>query len=338
VTEPIFKKAKGHRDVMERLGRLAFSGRMGQAFLFLGPQGVGRKLIARGWTQVLNCQTPLPSFPYACGQCRPCKKIDSGQFPDLFVVSAGESKTLKIDQIREVLREAHYKPYEGQRRVFIIDDADLMNDAAANALLKNLEEPSETLVLILIAEHEGQLLPTIRSRCQMVRFGTLPNDIVRGELIIQGVSETDARWLANEAAGSLGRAAEALAGKEERQELRGELFGALRTLGQDPLAPFRMAEMFKKDHALAVLRLLKVFYRDAVACKLGKRERIVNLDVDNDVCRFADSRDLADLLAGFDAVEQAERHMDDYNANKQLVLERLLQELTPPPQGSTYGS
>lgn len=328
-----FESILGHRDVMERLGRLAFSGRMGQAYLFLGPRGVGRKLAAIGWAQVLNCLEPRTTFPYACGACRPCRKIASGQFPDLFIVGPEEgSKSLKIEQVRTVLREAHFKPFEGKKRIFVFDDADTMNDAAANALLKTLEEPSSTLVLILIAEHEGQLLSTIRSRCQVVRFGSLPTDIVRTALVNKGVSETDARWLANESLGSLGLAEEALAQQEERKELRNGLFTAIRSLRSDPIAAFKIAERYKKpEDAAPALRMLKTLYRDAVVEKLGEHDKVVNLDFADEIARMAAASDLEELVDGFDAIELAERRMEDFNANKTLVLERLLQELTPPP-------
>jgi DNA polymerase-3 subunit delta' len=325
-----FEAILGHRDVKERLGRMSFSGRMGNAFLFLGPKGVGRKQVTLGWTQVLNCLEPQDTYPYACGNCRACRKIESRQFPDLFVIEPEEGKNLKIDQIREILRESHFKPYEGKKRVFIIDDAELLNDAAANALLKTLEEPAETLVLILIAEHEGQLLTTIRSRCQIVRFGTLPNDVVRSALTERGVSETDARWLANEAVGSLGRALTSLGEQEERRKLREEIFAGLQTLGRDPVASFKLAERFKKEQAAPFLRALKTFYRDAVVFKTGHYERIVNLDFEASVRSLADSAELVELLERFDAVEAAERRLEDFNANKQLVLERLLQEISPP--------
>lgn len=328
-----FESILGHRDVMERLGRLTFSGRMGQAYLFLGPRGVGRKLTAIGWAQVLNCTNPQHTFPYACGECPACRKIARGQFPDLFVVGPEEgSKSLKIEQVREVLREAHFKPYEGKKRVFIFDDADTMNDSAANALLKTLEEPSATLVLILIAEHEGQLLSTIRSRCQVVRFGPLPTDVIRSELVRKGVSETDARWLANEALGSLGLAEEALAEQEERKELRDGLFAGIRSLHSDPVAAFKLAERYKKpEDALPAVRMLKTLYRDAVVEKLGEHDKVVNLDFADEIARMAAASDLEELVDGFDAIELAERRMEDFNANKTLVLERLLQELTPPP-------
>ncbi len=323
-----FSQILGHREVKERLGKLAVSGRLGHAYLFLGPEGVGRRALAVGWTQVLNCTAPLDGYPFACGQCQSCRKIAGGQFPDLFMIAPEEGKNLKVEAIREMLRETHYKPYEGKRRVFVLDDADMMNDAAANALLKTLEEPSETMLLILIAEHEGQVLPTIRSRCQIVRIGSLAPDVISSTLVAQGVSETDARWLANEAAGSLGRAHEALALQEETGALRDDLFAALDQLAERPLVAFRVAEKYKNAQlAPRILHLLRTFYRDAVLMRTGHGERIVNVDFDGLVRRYAERTELPDLVDAFQAVEKAGRMMEDFNANKQLVLERLLQEL-----------
>lgn len=323
-----FETILEHDDLKERLGRLVLSPRLGNAYLFLGPPGVGRKMVAIAWAQALNCLEQPGRYPYACGACRSCRKILSRQFPDLFIVEPEEGKTLKIEQMREILRESHFKPFEGKKRVFIIDGADSLTDGAANSLLKTLEEPPETLILILIAEHEGQILPTIRSRCQFVRFGSIPLNTVVQELVKRGAHETQARWLAYEAAGSLGRAEAALADVKESKEIRQALFDAIKTLGQ-PGAAFRIAEQYKKpEDAVPAIRVLKAYYRDAVVLKSGRQDKVVNSDFMAEIRAEADAHDLPDLVDRFAAVEEAERRIDDFNANRQLVLERLLQELS----------
>jgi DNA polymerase-3 subunit delta' len=324
-----FEDVLGHQAVKERLGRMAFSGRLGSAYLFLGPAGVGRVRTALAWAQTLNCLQPQAGYPYACGTCRPCRAIAKRQFPDLFIMEPLEGKDLKIDQARELLRETRFKPYEGKKRVFIVDGADQLNDAAANALLKTLEEPPASLLMILIAEHEGQLLPTIKSRCQIIRFGSLPFDIVASELVKRGASETLSRWLAQESSGSLGEAEKGLTDQDATRKRRDDLFASLSSLHGDPVGSFKMAEKYKKaEDAVPVLRLLKAFYRDAVVFKAGKPDRVVNTDHLAIIQEEAESHSLPELVDRFQWVEDAERRMEDFNANKQLVLERLLQELS----------
>lgn len=322
-----FEHILGHGELMERLGRAALTGRTGSAYVFLGPQGVGRKQVATAWAQALNCLAPPEGFPFACGTCRSCRLIAGGQFPDLLLVEPEPGKDLKIDQIRHLLKEAHYRPYEGKKRVFIIDRADAMTAGASNALLKTLEEPPETLLLILLAQSEGTLLPTIRSRCQMVRFGSLPVPLIVQSLVEQGASEAQATWLAYQTSGSLGDALSELQETEKRQSLRQEVFQGFDAMASDPLRPFQMAERFK-DEAIPVLQLLKGFFRDLLVYKARQSEQgVMNSDHLGLLSNHADHYSYRELTERFSAIETAERQLREIHANRQLTLERLFQEL-----------
>ncbi len=322
-----FDEILGHQDLKERLGRAAVGDRVGSAYLFLGPDGVGRRLVATAWAALLNCEEPAHEYPFACGRCRPCRLIGAGQYPDVVLVQAAEGKDLKIEAIRTLLKEAHYRPYEGRKRVFIVDNADHMTAGAANALLKTLEEPAETLVMVLIAESEGMVLPTIRSRCQLVRFGTLPTDAIVERLRGEGVSDEEAVRHALEASGSLGGALKSVREGEERNAVRNEVIEYLGNLGREPLAPFRMAERFR-DAAVPALQVVKGVYRDALVFRTrGTENGIMNrgsIDLLEHIAARLDPRELADR---FLAIESAERRIHDFHANKQLVLETLFQTL-----------
>ncbi len=327
---PGFEDVLGHRDVKDRLGRSARLERVGSGYLFLGPAGVGRRLTAVAWAAVLNCEQPGDLYPYACGQCRPCRLIGQQQHPDLIQIAAEPNKDLKIEQIREAVREAHFKPYEAKKKVFLFDNADHMTDGAANALLKTLEEPSSTLVLILIAESEGRLLPTIRSRCQMVRFGALALDLVAAELVKRGASEQKARLLAHQSSGSLGRAIEALEEGETQEQLRTDLFQKLGDRESNPILGYHLAERYKTNDELGpVFAFLKSFYRDAVLLASGADVRRIANEDQFELVRAEALRHSPDELAEkFAAIEAAERRIFDVHANKQLVLDQLFNLLT----------
>ncbi len=187
------------------LERIFGSGRMAHAYLFRGPDGVGKKRAAFLTAARLNCRRPVGSG--ACGTCPSCRKWQSGNHPDIVVVSP-ENGTIKIDRIRELCRSLSYPPYESEMRVVIIEDVHTMTQAAANSLLKTLEEPPEKNLLILTAELSRELLPTILSRCQVVSFYGLPVQRC-AQVIEQNLPDIDAdeaRLLADLAGGSPGTA------------------------------------------------------------------------------------------------------------------------------------
>ena len=163
-------------------------GRLGHAYVFYGPEGVGKALFARELTKALFCQTKggastpggLPSND-ACDVCNPCGKVDSGMHPDLYWVTPLEGKRdIAIRQIRDLEDRAYLKPLEANRRVFVLEDADKMTEEASNCLLKTLEEPPPCTLFLLTTTSAPSLRRTILSRCQMIRFQSLPTEVVRG--------------------------------------------------------------------------------------------------------------------------------------------------------------
>ncbi len=184
------------------------------SLIFAGPAGVGKRLTAVALAQALNCTTRDTSNADAdaCGTCAACTRITRGTHPDVLFIEPGDSGTIKIDQVRDAIDRAQYRPFEGRRRVVIIDDADAMVTAAQNALLKTLEEPPASSVFVLITARPDMLLPTVRSRCPLLRFGPLTEQEVAAVLVARGKSEAEARAAAATADGSLGQALSADAG------------------------------------------------------------------------------------------------------------------------------
>ena len=147
-----------------------------------------------------------------CGVCRACTRIARGAHPDVIVIEPGDTGSIKIDVVRDVIDRAGYRPFEGRRRAVIIDEADALVPAAQNALLKTLEEPPSASVFILVSSRPDSLLPTVLSRCPKLRFQPLSVEEVARALVASGRNEQEARAVAATADGSIGRALQATAG------------------------------------------------------------------------------------------------------------------------------
>ena len=203
-----FRDLKGHRAQKTLLARAIGRDALPQSLIFAGPEGVGKRLVALAVAQRLNCLTAAPGADDACGTCSACRRVASGTHPDVLTIQGvstlGEKK---VDAVRDQISSASYRPFEGRRRVFIIDDADALQPVVQNALLKTLEEPTPSSQFILVTARPEGLLPTVRSRCPQLRFGRLDLDDVAALLVArQDMPALAAREIAFAADGSAGRA------------------------------------------------------------------------------------------------------------------------------------
>lgn len=190
----IWTSLRGHADQREMFRRTIQRGRLSQAYLFVGSEGIGKSQFARLLAQCLLCQSPGEDPLEACGECAGCRPFLAGSHPDFLRVGCPEGKRelpiallIGSDQSRGqegLCHDLSLAPLPHSRKVAIVDDADTMNEASANAFLKTLEEPPDRAVLFLIVSNLDAILPTIRSRCQLVRFSPLSNDDVK-ELLIE---------------------------------------------------------------------------------------------------------------------------------------------------------
>jgi DNA polymerase III subunit delta' len=309
----------GHERVQALLGRALQLGRVPPALLFVGPSGVGKRTTALALGRALLCET-AGIFP--CDRCSSCTRCLKGLHPDLFQVQA-LTKFIKIDQVRDVVREIGSSPFEGRARAFVIDDAHELTEQAANALLKSLEEPAPRSHVVLVTSAPQALLPTVRSRCQLVRFGPLPAVLVEEHLrSVAGLDVQEATLRAAAAGGSLGVALSLES--QAYREVRDWLVLLLESAGGcGPLKRMEMAqELADQEDVEAVLGVLRGLLRDIAALRAGA-VRLVNPDLADRLAGLATRLgDEAPSLA--DSVAEARTALDA-NANKLLTMDLLLE-------------
>ena len=222
-----FRDILGHRKLVALLSRSVARQSLPPSLIFSGPAGVGKQMAALATAQALNCLAPLlrqadgpdsdnPEFD-ACGRCTACTRILRGMHPDVLIIEPNDKGNIKIDPVRDAVDRAGYRPFEGRRRVTIINQADGLETSAQNALLKILEEPPASSVFILVTALPDTLLVTVRSRCPQLRFRALEIDDLVAALMKRGLDERKARHAALLADGSV--AAALSSGDSESDEI-----------------------------------------------------------------------------------------------------------------------
>ena len=238
----------GHEKNIAHLRRLWQEQRMPHALLFCGAEGIGKKRTALSLAAALLCMEAVADAP--CGHCASCTALQAGTHPDFYLVepeSKGKAaKSIRIEQIRELQTRISWAPQLAARRVVIIDQAELMNEAAANSLLKTIEEPAAQMCFVLVTSTPAALLDTIRSRCMRVEFGMLPVAALAEALPEHGIPAEQAAVLASLSDGSLGRALELYA--DGGLELRADAAALLAELGS-----MDMEKLWQRSRALSEL-------------------------------------------------------------------------------------
>lgn len=291
--------------------------------------GVGKRTAALRFAMACNCRSAdAPSdsakaegLPY-CGRCGACRKIAAGTHPDVHL-TAPSGAAIRIDPVRDLCGQLAMKPYEARYRFAIVSDAQALNAEAANALLKVLEEPPDRTVLILTAVQASDLLPTIVSRCQPVRFHPIPRTTLAHHLETrQGLSPEAAAVAAILANGSFARAVNADLGKWMDQ--RRWLIGEADTLpGAPRIRMLAFAERLARDKAKLgdALEILKLWFRDLLIWPYAP-DRMVNADLADRIGPASRRETPGGLLAKIDAVGKVQRDVAA-NANPRLAMEVL---------------
>src|SRR5688500_7608576 len=178
-----FASIAGHQRLVALLARAIARDTLPPSLLFAGASGIGKRKLAIAIAQAVNCLAPRLAAAAdrkpgaleldACGECASCRRIARGVHGDVILLEPGDTGSIKIEPVRDIIDRANYRPFEGRRRVVIVDEADALVDAAQNALLKTLEEPPPASVFILVSSMPDSLLATVRSRCRPLRFADL---------------------------------------------------------------------------------------------------------------------------------------------------------------------
>lgn len=290
-----FKDVAGNSRVKKILRTALQRHRVPNSLLFYGPDGVGKTVIARALAKALNCKAGKDD---ACGECESCKAIEAGRYPDVLAISP-EKGIIKIDQMRFINQFAHLKPFSGSKRVFIIEQADKMNEESGNSLLKVLEEPPSFTHIILITNNPFLILPTIRSRCQVLAFSTIGREEIERILVERGYPGQQAKLLSIIVGGNLERALSS--DWEEVRKSRQSAWECFLALlegkgSSDFLSKFvfqRRAAV--KDELKDEMELFATFCRDIILIK------------EHGECRYLLNPDLEEALRGMEGRWSLER-------------------------------
>lgn len=327
----------GHEWAVAQLRTSIRNGTDAHAYLIVGPPGLGKRLLALRIAQALNCER---SAGDPCRECRACRRIERGIHPDVRTASmetqaavgkaeeAARQKELKIATIREWQHDVHLRPYEGRRRVLILHDAERLSEEAANAMLKTLEEPPPYVTLILVAD-SADLLPTVVSRCRVLRLRPLPRRQVAEALIRRGAPQVEAETLAALSGGRIGWALQLLETPDALTRRDEQLAALLALHSQGRSAGLRWAEQRAREYrsgdqevVLAWLELWQSWWRDVLLVAAGSAEGVIHVDRRADLERLALRCPLPQIYAFVTRIGQAAQQLRE-NANPQLVLENL---------------
>lgn len=326
---PTFDTLIGQEKAKKLLIRSHGNTRLGHAFLFRGPAGVGKKRAALTFASYINCLSPINHD--SCGQCKSCLKFKSGNHPDLHIIEP-DGAAIKINQIRALKQTLAFPPFEARYRVVILTETSTMRREAANSLLKTLEEPPENTILIMTADAAGEILPTIESRCQEIPFFALPYDKVSERLCdLADISKETASTIAAVAEGSIGRAQLLL--ETDLLALRSEIITTLIRLQPD--SPESVEQVFKiaenaanlKENLPPLLNLLRIWVRDLILYYTNSPNNlIVNRDLLPTFSAAKKRWNLDELFDKLQRIKMAEKHLLR-NCNKGHVCEMLFFDL-----------
>ena len=320
------------KQILEKALR---SGRIPNSYLFHGQESVGKKFTAIEVCKALNCETLSPVD--SCDKCPSCLKIEKRIYPDLFILEPKKSSptareaVLKIDEIRELQKKLLYLPYEGNTKVAIINNAECMNPQAANSFLKTLEEPPTKTLIILIASNPYQLLPTVVSRCQGIRFYPLPSEAIKTIIshhLKSEAGESQPEEIELRSRRSMGQVAYALEedlleASEDREELI-RLISIISFKRMDQVFLWTKTKAKQTERILLILDELTRILRDAVLIKVAPETSVVtNKDLIKQLKTLALQKSTPALLTMFETVQNTKVAIKS-NANSQLALENML--------------
>ncbi|NPA91788.1 MAG: DNA polymerase III subunit delta' [Chloroflexi bacterium] len=316
----------GHGWAVDILRHHIQSGQLSHAYLFTGPEGVGKTTLGLTLAQALLCE----SEEKPCGQCRACRHVAAGIHPDVRLVEP-EGHLLRVEQVREVTREASRRPVEAPYRVFILSHMERAHPAAANALLKTLEEPPAHVILILTAPAEDAILPTLVSRCQVLHLRPVPQEELRDALVDRlDIPSERAELLARVSGGRPGLALR-LAQDATYWEERDQVFQIVDELLENPSRwrRLQLAETWarlEEEQLVLRVKLLESGFRDILMAQTGREDMIHHVDKRETILAWSRRLPEAKVRHILNRALETERYLRR-PINKRLLLDVLFLEI-----------
>lgn len=328
----------GQKKAISLLQQGLDTGKTAHAYLFVGPEHIGKMTLAKELAMALNCHGQNPP----CHECPACKKIESGNHTDVQVIrltqsdegnADSEATKISIEQIKDIQHSASLPPFEGKQRVYIIEGAEQLSIEAANRLLKTLEEPPDKVTFILVTVNEKLLLSTVVSRCQHIEFQPIPADEEAAALVKKtGIAPEKARLLAALSRGCPGWAITAAGDEkilEERNFQLDRITSAIKAGAEERFAmAAQLASGFSQNRKAVydILGIWEDFWRDMMLVRTGCPELIINIDRKDEIIKLAGGYGLVkikDFIKSIQAVAQQLKQ----NVNPRLALEVLMIDL-----------
>lgn len=317
-----YKDVYGQKNTVDHLKKAVTENKISHAYLFIGEDGSGKKMLAQLFAESILC-TEGSGEP--CGHCISCKQAASFNNPDLCYITHEKPNIISVDEIRAQLNsDIVIKPYEWSHKVYIIDEAEKMNEQAQNAILKTIEEPPEYAVIILLVTNEKQLLPTILSRCVKIYMRPVEKDLIKKILMEKhGISGYMADIAATFADGVPGRAVD-FAASEDFSALKDSVVSLMKQIHRLPASKFPeiIAEWGDKELINERLQLVNMWYRDVLVAKSADDpERLLFKDEESDIYKAASELEYSEIDDRIRAVsELKDRFRANVNPDASLML------------------
>ena len=319
-----FKDVVGHKDILKYISSAVENNRVSHAYILNGERGSGKKMLANLFAMTLLCET---GYNEPCGKCHSCKQAESGNHPDIIRVTHEKPNSISVDDIRtQVNNTVDIKPYQGPYKVYIIPQADMMTPQAQNAILKTIEEPPSYAVFLLLTENAETLLPTINSRCVMLKLRNIKDTLIKKYLMENlEIPDYKADMCTAFAQGNMGRAI-MLANSDHFNEIREEAVQLLKHISEMELNEIVAAVKNISVYKLEItdyLDIIMIWYRDVLLYKATKEiDKVVFKDQLQSIKEQARKSSYEGIELILESLEKAKARLKA-NVNFDLVMELL---------------
>ena len=319
-----FKDVVGHKDILKYISSAVENNRVSHAYILNGERGSGKKMLANLFAMTLLCET---GDNEPCGKCHSCKQAESGNHPDIIRVTHEKPNSISVDDIRtHVNNTVDIKPYQGPYKVYIIPQADMMTPQAQNAILKTIEEPPSYAVFLLLTENAETLLPTINSRCVMLKLRNIKDTLIKKYLMENlEIPDYKADMCTAFAQGNMGRAI-MLANSDHFNEIREEAVQLLKHISEMELNEIVAAVKNISVYKLEItdyLDIIMIWYRDVLLYKATKEiDKVVFKDQLQSIKEQARKSSYEGIELILESLEKAKARLKA-NVNFDLVMELL---------------